>query len=641
MPSPPSAATLPVFPEPRAFRRPHWGLLLLILVAQAGLVLAYSRLTPVGEGPDELSHLAYSRHLLATGRLPVAGDRDSSLTQAEHPPLYYVLGALLAAGGDLDRLDPPINPFFTANLLNPRPVPNIHLHPPAGAAPSPGESTARRMRLLSLACGLLVTAATWRIAALLLPGLPAVALAAAALIAFWPGFAFASSVYSNDMGANAASAWVLAGAARLVSPRGRGRFTLPLAASALGLALLSKLTTLAMVPILGAAWLIGRRRTAAKGGWARELLALVAPVLLVFGWWPLRNMALYGLDQPLAWKRFAVLAQPMLRTVPLRDELPTYLSLQFQTLLGRFGWVSVPQPLPVYRGVGLMLLLILSLGLVAAAWRGRPGAPADPLLPASKRTLVLLLAAFVPVYASVLQLGTRLNLVAAHARYAFSGLPLLAVFLTICWACFWPPRRRAAAVAALPVAVLVWSTWVAASVLGPAYRMPFPADRSENVLARFAPGLVLRGVSWEEDEIRPGATARLHLEMAAMEDLSQRPAADLPGLVIFAQLIGAADRKAGQVDGPPFAGRFPFEAWPAGADFEVPIALPIASDALSGPVDLLVGIYPDGSPESRLAAFDPRGNPLSQNAWRLPASVTIRKGADQGDGDPAAPESRP
>ncbi len=482
MPSPPSAATLPVFPEPRAFRRPQWGLLLLILVAQAGLVLAYSRLTPVGEGPDELSHLAYSRHLLATGRLPVAGDRDSSLTQAEHPPLYYAAGALLAAGGDLDRLDPPINPFFTANLLNPRPVPNIHLHPPAGTAALPGESTARRMRMLSLVCGLLVTTATWRIAALLLPGLPAVAPAAAALIAFWPGFAFASSVYSNDMGANAASAWVLAGAARLVSPRGRGRFTLPLAAFALGLALLSKLTTLAMVPILGAAWLIGRRRTAAKGGWARELLALVAPVLFVFGWWPLRNMALYGLDQPLAWKRFAVLAQPMLRTVPLRDELPTYLSLQFQTLLGRFGWVSVPQPLAVYRGVGLTLLLILGLGLLVAIWRERPDATTDPLLPSSRRTLILLLAAFVPVYASVLQLGTRLNLVAAHARYAFSGLPLLAVFLTVCWALCWPPRHRAAAVAALPVAVLAWSTWVAVAVLGPAYRMPSPArtDRRQS-----------------------------------------------------------------------------------------------------------------------------------------------------------------
>ena len=641
MPSPPSAATLPVFPEPRAFRRPQWGLLLLILVAQAGLVLAYSRLTPVGEGPDELSHLAYSRHLLATGRLPVAGDRDSSLTQAEHPPLYYAAGALLAAGGDLDRLDPPINPFFTANLLNPRPVPNIHLHPPAGTAALPGESTARRMRMLSLVCGLLVTTATWRIAALLLPGLPAVAPAAAALIAFWPGFAFASSVYSNDMGANAASAWVLAGAARLVSPRGRGRFTLPLAASALGLALLSKLTTLAMVPILGAAWLIGRRRTAAKGGWARELLALVAPVLLVFGWWPLRNMALYGLDQPLAWKRFAVLAQPMLRTVPLRDELPTYLSLQFQTLLGRFGWVSVPQPLAVYRGVGLTLLLILGLGLLAAIWRERPDATTDPLLPSSRRTLILLLAAFVPVYASVLQLGTRLNLVAAHARYAFSGLPLLAVFLTVCWALCWPQRHRAAAIAALPVAVLAWSTWVAVAVLGPAYRMPFPAAPSETVLARFAPGIVLRGARWEEDEIRPGATAFLRLKMAAVEDLSERPAADLPGLVIFAQLIGAADHKAGQVDGPPFAGRFPFEAWPAGSDFEVPIALPIATDALSGPVDLLLGIYPDGSPESRLPAFDPRGNPLSQNAWRLPASVTIRNGADLGDGDAAAPVQHP
>lgn len=604
--------------------------LLCILAAQAILVLTYSRLTPVGEGPDELSHLAYSRHLLQTGRLPIAGDRDESLTQSEHPPLYYAAGALLAAGGDLERLAPPVNPFFTANLLATRPVPNIHLHPPDAAAPAPGSSTARRMRLLSLACAMLVVAATWRIADLLLPGQQSVALAAAALIAFWPAFAFAGAVYSNDMGANAAAACVLAGAARLVAPRGRGRFTLPLAATALGLALLSKLTTLAMAPILGAAWWLERRRGAARGGWAQDLAALAIPLLLVFAWWPLRNMALYGLDQPLAWKRFAVLAQPMLRTVPLRDELPTYLSLQFQTLLGRFGWVSVPQPPLVYRAAGLALLAIVGCGLLSAVRRVRPEAGADPLLPAGRRTVALLLIAFAPVYASILQLGTRLNLVAAHARYFFSGLPLLALLVTICWALCWPPRRRAMAVTALPVAVLAWSVWAANAVIGPAFRRPSPAAASASVMARFAPGIVLHDARWASNHVRRGESARLSLLLSSTEDLSGRPAAEAPGLILFAQLIGPADRKAGQADGPPFEGRFPFEAWPVGSAFMVDIAVPVAADAPEGPVDLLVGIYPDGAPGDRLAAVDDVGSALSQNALRLPAALTVLSGAGAG-----------
>lgn len=610
------------------FRRLPAGLgLLIVLAAQALLVLSYSSLTPIGEGPDELSHLAYSRHLLQTGRLPIAGDRDESLTQSEHPPLYYAAGALLAGGGDLERLAPPVNPFFTANLLATNPVPNIHLHSPDAAEPAPGSSTARRMRLLSLACAMLVTAATWRITDLLLPGQQAVAVAAAALIAFWPSFVFAGAVFSNDMGANAAAAWVLAGAARLVAPRGRGRFTLPLAASALGLALLSKLTTLAMVPILGAAWWFERRRGATRAGWAQDLAALATPLLLIFAWWPLRNMALYGLDQPLAWKRFAVLAQPMLRTVPLRDELPTYLSLQFQTLLGRFGWVSVPQPPVVYRATGLALLAILGCGLLSAIRRGRPDAGADPLLPAGRRTMALLLIAFVPIYVSILQLGTRLNLVAAHARYAFSGLPLLALLVTICWALCWPPRRRALALTALPVAVLAWSTWVATAVLGPAFHMPTPAVASASVLARFAPGIVLHDARWAAAEVRQGESAQLSLLLSSVEDLSGRPAMEAPGLLLFVQLIGPADRKAGQVDQPPFNGRFPFEAWPVGSAFMVDIAVPVVADAPEGPVDLLMGIYPEGAPGDRLTAVDDAGRALSQNALRLPAALTVLPGA--------------
>lgn len=608
-------------------RRGTVWILGLILVAQATLVLVYSRLTPVGEGPDELSHLAYSRHLLTTGHLPVAGDRDISLTQAEHPPLYYAAGALLGAGGDLDRLDPPVNPFFSANLLNPRPVPNIHLHRPTGAEAPPGSDTARRMRLLSLVCGLLVTAATWRIVDQLLPDQAALALAAAALIAFWPSFAFASAVYSNDMGANAASAWVLAGAARLLGPGGRGRWTLPLAGAALGLALLSKLTTLAMVPILAAAWLLARRRGAVVAGPARDLADVGIPCLLVFGWWPLRNMALYGWDQPLAWKPFAELARPMLRSVPLRMELPTYLRVQLETLLGRFGWVSVPQPPVLYRLVGSALVLILVVGVLSLLWRGRRGATNDPLDGSRRRTLFLLAAAFAPVYGGVLLLGTRLNLVAAHARYAFSGLPLLAALLALCWAACWPTRLRGAALAALPAAVLGWSLWVAAAVLGPAYRMPAGVPPATALAARFAPGIALRHAAVAETSAVAGGRARVVLRLAALEDLGARPAADEPGIVLFAQLIGPADRKAGQTEGPPFAGRFPFEAWPVGQDYLVSLDLPIAVDAPTGPVDLLVGLYPDGDAGQRLVAVDAAGNRLSQDAFRLPAAVTIREAA--------------
>jgi hypothetical protein len=80
-------------------------------------------------------------------------------------------------------------------------------------------------------------------------------------------------------------------------------------------------------------------------------------------------------------------------------------------------------------------------------------------------------------------------------------------------------------------------------------------------------------------------------------------------------------------------GRFPFEAWPTDQDFLVTMDLPIAGDAPEGPVDLLIGLYPDGDAGQRLEAVDGSGNRLSQDAFRLPAAVTIRKAAASPDAD--------
>ena len=70
--------------------------------------------------------------------------------------------------------------------------------------------------------------------------------------------------------------------------------------------------------------------------------------------------------------------------------------------------------------------------------------------------------------------------------------------------------------------------------------------------------------------------------------------------------------------------------WPIGSTFMVDVAVPVAADAPEGPMDLLVGIYPDGAPGDRLAAVDDVGSAISQNALRLPAALTVLPGAGAG-----------
>ena len=77
-----------------AMKSPMRALILLLLLAQFALALQYSFHNPLGEAPDEADHWAYVVQLATARTLPVG----PTLTQAKHPPLYYMGAALFAAG---------------------------------------------------------------------------------------------------------------------------------------------------------------------------------------------------------------------------------------------------------------------------------------------------------------------------------------------------------------------------------------------------------------------------------------------------------------------------------------------------------------------------------------------------------------
>jgi hypothetical protein len=99
-----------------------------------------------------------------------------------------------------------------------------------------------------------------------------------------------------------------------------------------------------------------------------------------------------------------------------RVYLEAYTTTTFHSFWGQFGWMAVPMPVSIYRG-----LLALSLALVASAivfaWRaGWPGALSDP----QRDALLVLAAALAFVVAAYLLYN--LDFVQFQGRYLYPAL---------------------------------------------------------------------------------------------------------------------------------------------------------------------------------------------------------------------------
>lgn len=243
-----------------AFRRSHAALLALL----AGLMLCaatYSIAAPLWEASDESEQFQYVVYLLTRHGLPtqLPTIQPNGNSEANQPPLYYVLVAPFAAGLDLSdaariRLNPhmgwvndPSGILATAHLLD-------EGWPYHGAF-----LAAHRLRLLSALLGALTIVLTYAIAREATQD-HWLALLAATLLAFLPGFLFASATIDNDALANvlgAALLLIVVAAPRLGPARAAHLFGL-----ASALAILTKLD-LCRSSVLACSGCFGRRRIAA------------------------------------------------------------------------------------------------------------------------------------------------------------------------------------------------------------------------------------------------------------------------------------------------------------------------------------------------------------------------------------------
>jgi 4-amino-4-deoxy-L-arabinose transferase-like glycosyltransferase len=198
------------------------------------------------------------------------------------------------------------------------------------------------------------------------------AVASAGVVALLPQFCFNSAHASNDSTANLTATaaffvWIRGLRHPEFDPRLFG------AGAMLGLAFLSKLTAVALIPGLALVILLRmvqvRPSTSGLGNWLKRGLYMIVGAalgaVLVCGWWFLRNVFTYaeptGSDAALRFfaRKFIKADFTLPRTA---SDLLRY---TLESLWGRFGWNDITLPQEYYHFCNSAALFLISLSVLA------------------------------------------------------------------------------------------------------------------------------------------------------------------------------------------------------------------------------------------------------------------------------------
>jgi len=617
------------------------------VIAFLALAFVYNVTVPVLEAPDEQWHVAYVKYIADGHGLPVESLNRLDLQEAHHPPLYYALGALATFWINTDDLPALLTPnphwgfggrspdLDNRNLF-------LHLHP-GERLPYQGAALAVHIvRALSALAGAVTVASTYALALVIFPGRRWLALGAATFVAFNPQFLYLSASVNNDALVAALCAVALVLIAQLARGQaGRGR--LLALGVIIGLALLTKwsaipLVAAALIALGSGHWAVGRR------GWrdlSYDALWLLAPVLLLSGWWFVRNQVVYG--DPLGLRMMLQLFPPR-NPVPDLRQILSELPAQERSFWASFGWENVYPPTWVYT-VFLSLDRLAALGLLAAVvssqWsvvRRRLNWPltTDHWLPAFAPPLLFALFVFI---AFIQWMRTTY----AVGRHLFPALPVIALLLMLGLTALArfvtglltavsrgtaPPCPHGRGAGLLPAAygLLLFAIATAAPPLwiAPAYWPPPPLAEGEiaaiphRLDVDFGGRLRLLGYRLNTDTTAPGERLVVTAYWQALAPFEDN-------WTVFVHLLGENGAIVAQRDTYPGLGRLPTPAMTPGQTFadtytlEVPITA-YAPDAATLRIGL---VNPDGV---RVPASDSTGRRLGDGVALASVSVRARPG---------------
>jgi len=573
------------------------------LAALAGLFvalcLAYNVVTPLYEAPDEGDHVAYAAWLAGGRGFPHMIDDRGQVGEIWQPPLYYALVAAVIAPFDRNELDTiaPLSGDWLAGLSH-----AAHYHTAAESFPFRGAAqTVHVARLLSTALGLITVVATYAIGRRLIPRH---ALVAAALVALNPQFIFMSAAVNNDnlvIALCAVALWLLVKLITGPPATDRGRVaTFALLGLVWGLAGLAKLTGLTLGLVIGLTLLYLARR---DRSWRPLLLggALSGGVmLLVCGWWFLRNWRLYG--DPLAWDEMLAVTGGLVRPelMPWADTWPFAAYLR-QSFWGVFGY-GVPAPDSFYWTVTIIMALA-SLGLMALLLRHWRSA-------ATPRGIAMLTLAVwgATVFVFLLR-WMRLIDFTNQGRLLFPAIAALGVLMAAGLAALEGRRRRLST--AVVVALGMWAAAMPLLVLAPAYARPpsvAPQTLANPTDVMFGDHIRLRGYDLPA-VAEPGQPVPVTLYWQADQPPGE-------SYVVALRVLDPVGQPATSLDTLPAGGRHSTMVWEPGrlfADtYEMP---PLWSGAVPGRGELLVILYPRGEPGAPLPVTV--GGPAAGHEARL------------------------
>lgn len=561
--------------------------LVCLLVALFFLTgIAYSMVVPPFETPDEIYHYGFARHLAAGNGLPVQGPEKTGPWEQEgsQPPLYYGLVALATAGIDQSGLEQFAVPNPRANLGNPHQPGNKNFML-FSAQPHPlqGVNLALRIgRWVSVILGTLTVLFTYMLARYAYPTDRWSRLLATALVATIPQFTFISASLSNDNMITTASAAVLVCLAVLVE-RARGNGILWWQWLGLGLLLgmaaLSKLQGLGLLPLAAITVLLNVKLSR---GWRTVLqgaLLIGSSVLLVAGWWYVRNALLYG--DPFGTANLLSVTGQRIEPLTLPGLFGELRGLQM-SFWGIFGWFSILLPSWTYSLFELLTALAAA-GAVIAWLRSLPTSRWWHALREQAGSYmgmaslwVLISTALLAYWISVAQ-GSQGRLLFP----AISALAVFAVFGLRFWTSFLPRFGRTVVGVVLPLGLWSCSLYALTELLPDSYGFESAINVVEDVPADALPigrvygdGVELVAATVPDRQSFGGESVQVTLYFRAHKEQAQ-------DFELFIHLLDEDNKQIGNLTTHPGWGVRPLSLWQPGLLYEDSYQIPLTKPSPS------------------------------------------------------------
>lgn len=474
---------------PRLGTETFVGLLILVYVAkQLFLVAAFYPFS----GHDELAHYSYVRTLVTEARIPVLPDLQewrSGLDGGVAPQTDEIPDDLYPyCRFALDWFCEPDDPRWANNPPRIVTVPGagyfpsgyqyVANHPPlyyAIAAPVYALTSSMAplwqhyaLRAFAIPFGVITVVAAYFSARVIFPRDPFLLVTTPTLVAFQSQISYEAAMVNNDILAIAIMSLIILG--MLIGVR--LDFPLKLCAGLgvlLGLGLLAKGTTVAILPVLGLA-LIWRSNWRDWRGLVQRGIAMGIPFVAITAPWYANLYRTYGDFNGL--KRVAELQywnNPMGSFFELLLN-PSFFADRFNESWGEYGWRLIHFGTPLLWAIAVPFLLgVFGLLIVCKRnWRQlspRPE-PDSSIEPWQMKAIVLLLLAVLFAYLAVIQFGTSFAL--AQARYFFPVATAAALLMLIGGRAIIPAHYRTVAQGLIVGGLVVLNVYIMA-----AYVLPF------------------------------------------------------------------------------------------------------------------------------------------------------------------------